>query len=519
MSTTPATLTDELLLIDLSSIAHPIWHMSQSEPDPNATCTKVVDRVRALSSQHPHAAICCDTGKSFRHDVDPSYKSQRPPAEAALHHQIRLSREQLARDGFPVWSVKGFEADDLIASATVQALAIPETTVLIASADKDLLQLVNHRVKAKSMRDGSIVDEEAVKARYGVMPAQMRDYLSLVGDTSDNVVGAKGIGPKKAAELLNLFGSLDDLYAAIDNATGVFSAAIRASLVEFRERLPRVRELIALRTDVEIPFAEIAAERAPKDAAPMEELMPEDVIDIPQRQQTVAVEAPVDAVTVVGGAPRLPQSDAAASVPNAGGSGVSSSTAMTVQADPAPAEWEKQLEPRSLGQAGKLAEYMHKARLFNGYGSPEAVLSTIMAGRELGMQAIASLRGFHIVEGRHMLAADLIRGLVLRSGLANYFRCTERTATKATFSTQRKGDPEPVSLTYTIEEGRIAFGIVPELPEKDRAAKEASWLKSGWGRNPADMLVARAGAKLARLVYPEVTFGLYSPEEFDNGGH
>jgi 5'-3' exonuclease len=513
MSTTPATLTDELLLIDLSSIAHPIWHMSQSEPDPNATCTKVVDRVRALSSQHPHAAICCDSGKSFRHDVDPSYKSQRPPAEATLHHQIRLSREQLARDGFPVWSVKGFEADDLIASATVQALAIPETTVLIASADKDLLQLVNHRVKAKSMRDGSIVDEEAVKARYGVMPAQMRDYLSLVGDTSDNVIGAKGIGPKKAAELLNLFGSLDDLYAAMDNATGVFSAAIRASLVEFRERLPRVRELIALRTDVEIPFAEIAAERAPKDAAPMEELMPEDITAVAEPEPAAVTAGTSSASDTFTGRPAT----VTGTVVNTPGQAVAVREPDSLAVPPA--EWEKQLEPRSLGQAGKLAEYMHKARLFNGYGSPEAVLSTIMAGRELGMQAIASLRGFHIVEGRHMLAADLIRGLVLRSGLANYFRCTERTATKATFSTQRKGDPEPISLTYTIEEGRIAFGIVPELPEKDRAAKEASWLKSGWGRNPADMLVARAGAKLARLVYPEVTFGLYSPEEFDNGGH
>jgi 5'-3' exonuclease len=507
MSTTPATLTDELLLIDLSSIAHPIWHMSQSEPDPNATCTKVVDRVRALSSQHPHAAICCDSGKSFRHDVDPSYKSQRPPAEETLHHQIRLSREQLARDGFPVWSVKGFEADDLIASATVQALAIPDTTVLIASADKDLLQLVNHRVKAKSMRDGSIVDEDAVKARYGVTPAQMRDYLSLVGDTSDNIVGAKGIGPKKAAELLNLFGSLDDLYAAIDNATGVFSVAIRTSLVEFRERLPRVRELIALRTDVEIPFAEIAAERAPKDAAPMEDIMPDDLTAVAEPEQM----------------PTPAASDGAAVVPPTTVAPREEPKALAVQTPdvlgPAPAEWEKQLEPRSIREAQGLATAMFQARLFNGYGSAPAVLSTIMAGRELGMQAIASLRGFHIVEGRHMLAADLIRGLVLRSGLANYFRCTERTPTKATFNTHRKGDPEPISLTYTIEEGRIAFGIVPELTEKDRAAKEASWLKSGWGRNPADMLVARAGAKLARLVYPEVTFGLYSPEEFDNGGH
>jgi hypothetical protein len=147
------------------------------------------------------------------------------------------------------------------------------------------------------------------------------------------------------------------------------------------------------------------------------------------------------------------------------------------------------------------------------------VLSTIMAGRELGLQSVASLRGFHIVEGKHCLAADLIRGLVMRSGLAEFFKCVERSPERATFKTHRKDDPDPdpTALTYTIEDGRTAFGFTAEMKDDERRAKEAKWKASGWGRNPADMLVARAGAKLARLVYPEVSFGLYAPEEFDNG--
>lgn len=510
----------ELLLIDLSSIAHPIWHMSQSEPDPNATCTKTVDRVRALASQHPHAAVCCDSGRSFRCGVDPTYKAQRPQAEETLHHQIRLSKERLEADGFPVWSVRGFEADDLIASATAQALAIPDTTVLIASADKDLLQLVNHRVRAKSMRDGSIVDAEAVKAKYGITPEQMRDYLSLVGDASDNIIGAKGIGPKKAAELLNLFNSLDELYAAMDAGNGIFSPSIRSSLMEFRPRMATVRQLITLRADVEIPFSEIAAERAPKEQAPLEEDTMPDVIDIPQIPQPTAertsqgVTASVDAGKGEGAAlpeNAAPQSDAASASRQTSQALVQTPDVLA----PAPTDWEKQLEPRSIREAQGLATAMFQARLFNGYGSAPAVLSTILAGRELGLQAIASLRGFHIVEGRHMLAADLLRGLVMRSGLAAYFRITSRSETGAAFCTHRKGDPEPISLAYTIEDGRKAFGFVDGMPEKDKAAKEAAWIKSGWGRNPADMCVARAGAKLARLVYPEVTFGLYAPEEID----
>jgi hypothetical protein len=148
-----------------------------------------------------------------------------------------------------------------------------------------------------------------------------------------------------------------------------------------------------------------------------------------------------------------------------------------------------------------MSQKLFASYLFGGaYGSPEAVFSTIVAGRELGLQAMASLRGFHIVEGKHQLSADLIRALVLRSGLAVYFRCKERTAERCTFVTHRKGDPDPIELTYTIAEAQQA-GLVKA--------------KSGWEKSPTDMLVARAGSKLARLVYPEVVHGIYSPEEFD----
>jgi hypothetical protein len=165
----------------------------------------------------------------------------------------------------------------------------------------------------------------------------------------------------------------------------------------------------------------------------------------------------------------------------------------------APAEWEKQLEPRSITEAQVLARHMYDSRLFAGYGTPAAVLSTVLAGRELGLPAMASLRGIHIVEGRHMLSSDLLRALVIRSGLAKTFRCTERTAERATFITQR-GDEPPMELSYTIAEAAGAGLVKP---------------KSGWEKNPADMLVARASAKLARLVYPDLVHGLYTEAEFD----
>jgi hypothetical protein len=170
---------------------------------------------------------------------------------------------------------------------------------------------------------------------------------------------------------------------------------------------------------------------------------------------------------------------------------------------PVAVDYERQLEPRTLAEAFNLAKSMFQSRLFSAYGSDHAVLSTILAGREFGMPAMASLRAFHIIEGRPTLAADTIRALVLQSGAAEYFRCTERTNERATFATKRKGEPE-FTLSYTVAEARIAF-----------KGDDIAFAKSAWGKYPADMCVARAGAKLARLVYPDVVHGVYSREEFD----
>src|SRR5712671_4560769 len=103
-----------ILLIDLSSLCHPLFHVSASEPDPNWTSTKTVERVRALASGQSHVAICTEGGRSFRKDISADYKANRPEYDAALQHQIALAIETLRDDGFPIWSVKGYEADDVL---------------------------------------------------------------------------------------------------------------------------------------------------------------------------------------------------------------------------------------------------------------------------------------------------------------------------------------------------------------------------------------------------------------------
>ena len=566
----------QIVLIDFSSIAHPIWHTtaSESEQNPNAMSQHVVAKVRALASGQSHVALCLDSRKSFRKDLDVTYKAARETKPAAFFHQCQLALETLRADGFPTWEAEGFEADDIIASAASRvpndAPLDPDVSgVLIVSSDKDLLQLICGNKLAKNPASGNVLDADGVAEKFGVQPHQILDWLTLVGDASDGVTGVRGVGAKGAAAILNTFGNLDDCYAAMDAGEAKLKPAAFAALNEFRPRLALTRQLLTLRTDAQIPFEEIFKERVPADVAIFgaEDSLMQDINEaMPTLVETESRSPDGDGHekgTVVGmetSAPEKPAawtnggsglegrsgkpiaarsslpatsrvSQAVAALDHAAGSepadshqtpapatgnpagesarsavsrGVETTAALVpdVVAGP-PVEWERQLEPRSMSQAVQLANLMFQARLFSAYGTAQGVLSTILAGRELGLQAIASLRAFHVIENKPTLAADTIRALILTSGKAKYFRCTERTAEQATFETQRGDDP-PIALTFTIAEGRAAF-----------SGDDKAWAKSGWGRNPADLNVARSSSKLARLVYPDVVHGLYAREEFE----
>ncbi len=506
--------TDKLVLIDLSSIARPIY---ETQIDPQRTSTEIVAKVRALASAHRHVAIACDSRKSFRRDLDPTYKAQRAETPAVYLHELGLAVETLRGDGFPVWAVEGFEADDIIATASQESLvvsivpngAVPK--VLIISADKDLLQLVSERVEQFRPANGPTVaktfDADAVVERYGVHPHQMLDYLALVGDASDNIKGADGIGEKKAAAMLQKFGNLDDIMAlcADDEKSKIFTPSTLKSLAEFKPRMELVRSLLRLRTDVPIPFEEILAERVPSDVAVFSGEGPEDDIEAAmptlknQDNNTVVANAVAATSPVFSPVSAQDVKTDYRVVPNGGDSGHS----LVRHVDAAPVDWQRELEPRDMAQAKELAGAMFASRLFSAYGHPAGIMATVLAGREIGMQAMTALRAFHIIDGKPTLSAGAIHAMVLRSGQAEYFRCTERTNERCTFVTKRKGEPEQ-SLTFTLEDARLAWG-------KD----DVAWKKSGYGRNPADMLVARTSTKLARLVYPDVVHNLYTQEEME----
>ncbi len=495
-----------LALIDLSSIFYPAYHMVASDPTPDAAVLSAYRRVIQLSTKWPHVAICADKGKSFRAGLQPSYKAQRKEKDAVLSHQLGKLIDKLEADGFPVWRQDGYEADDVIASA-VQAAYERGMPVAIVTADKDLLQLVNDAagIMVYSVMKDAEMREADVVAKFGVPPSLMRDYLALVGDSSDNIKGVAGIGEKTAAAILTIGLPLDEVIAKCI-AGGADLACGKSTMLKLagaREAVNAARELITLAPEVEIDIDAALQPRTPKNRPLHEDAMNEQLdSDTSDTQPALDWRRPDQrdepkAEAVPEPTPARPQ---AVAEPTAVALAQRPASSVLDSAAEVPVEWERQLEPRSPRDAVVMARWIHASGLYRNFGSSEAIFAVLLSGRELGLAAMASLRAFHMVEGRPTLAADIFRSLVLASKKSEYFTCTERTAERCTWTTHRKGDPAPVTLSYTIEEARQA-GLYPAKPG------------SGWSKQTTDMIAKTGSTKLARLVYPDVTFGLYAPSE------
>lgn len=490
-----------ILLVDLSSLFRPIWETSGKEADQDYASKTTVARVHELATGFDACAIACDSRKSWRKEMCATYKANRPTTEEPLRHQLRLAQDQLREDGFPVWEAEGFEADDVIASAVRHIEPMPvHFEVVIASSDKDLACLASACVAIKSLHSGATMGPAEVKAKFGVRPDQMVDWLCLVGDSSDNIPGIKGIGAKTATELLNTHGSLFDLYQKLGDSCTVLGLTPRlfSLLKDGVADVEMARKLITLRTDVELPFADIFKPRVSK-AAPVE--FTEDTM------QTVDGEIVDETTGEVTPAMKTDEKEGPAKPTRAPVIELPSSQLVKV-------EWDKELEPRSSKMAMEVARALFASKLFQGFGSPEAIFSTVMLGRELNLGAMSAIRGIHLLETpngkKHGLSADLMAALVLSSGKAMFFEPEAIEATYAVYTTQRVGRPKPFTMRFDIEEARAA-----QLTNDTREAKEGRKL-GNWEKWAKDMCKARCVARLARAIYPDVCFGLYVPEEFES---
>lgn len=209
-----------------------------------------------LANTKPDDSVVCvfDASRiSFRQDIYPEYKANRSETPADLITQSELIRIGMHAMGVPVLCIKGVEADDVIATLATQYCNKSDKTRII-TGDKDLMQLVSDCIFLYDGMKQKEIHENEVLEKFNVKPNQVIDVQSLMGDSTDNVPGVPGIGPKKAAELINEFGSLDNLYANIDS---VKNERTRNLLIDNREKAYISKQLVTLKRDVDLEGLQI----------------------------------------------------------------------------------------------------------------------------------------------------------------------------------------------------------------------------------------------------------------------
>jgi DNA polymerase-1 len=247
-----------LLLVDAPSYFYRAFHAIRELRSPAGEPTNaiygVVNMLRKLKQDFPSDYIACvldPKGKTFRDDIYPEYKATRQAMPEDLAKQIDPLLETIAALGWPIIVVDGVEADDVIGTLVRRAEAHGWSSV-ISTGDKDLTQLVNDHVTWVNTMAQPIekLDADGVKAKFGVPPDKIIDYLALMGDAVDNVPGVDKVGPKTACKLIEEFGSLEGVIANADKVKGVVGENLR----RVKDWLPTGRELLTVKTDVELPF-------------------------------------------------------------------------------------------------------------------------------------------------------------------------------------------------------------------------------------------------------------------------
>lgn len=469
----------ELLLIDLSGI---FWanHHATADQHVSEAFARTIERVTSLRQGYDHVAICVDSPPYFRKELLPTYKAQRDAPSPQAVEQLDRVKERLVADGLLLWAARGFEADDIAATAAARAREYG-IAVTLASSDKDWLQLVDDAagIRVLSTMSGAVYERTGVVEKTGVTPDLICDWLALQGDSSDNIPGIPKVGPKTAAKLLLQYGSLAEVLGNADKQTEKLCAA----LIEHAGAARLARQLVELRTDAPINFEDLFAERkvqpireATEDMESNEHMTDDgEVISSPA--QSDSTPPPAEIVQLD------PQQ----------------STALAK-----PGDWSMGLEPQTLGAAMKLAIGLANSRLYTRFPNAEAIWAIVIRGREMGLGALTALDSFHIIEGKPSPSAHLLIARCKAHPDCEYFQFVGGDATFAEYETKNRRNPRPTRLKYTLEQAKAAGLLAPTK----------SGAPSNWEKRPEEMLRKTCAVQLGRIEYPEATGGLYAVEEF-----
>lgn len=548
------------------------------EMNPNKGAENTLGEIVRIEERVAHVVLCLDSPPYKRKDIFPEYKANRSEPETTEVYQKRWLYEQLKERGYPMARVKGYEADDVIATlARIYGESWPE--VWLVGADKDLAQCVTDNVLQLVPKHGERAEQfrgpAQVREKFEVTPEQIPLFLALVGDKSDNVPGVPGVGPVKAAGLIAEHKTLVGLAEHLATGTGKVWESLRANWNQLHLSLqlttldskldidaealltraePKVAETMAPKVELEFdgfmgnatpmpeePKVGLSAEdidraleqkrpepiigkdpradeflrqeaaaraerqasaRAAQDLHELEQKREEQWREERRRQQAATdapksapaakvTEAEFDPIGKSPGAsgPLPPKPARPAESPDRPG-------LVKTKADPDYGMVTADLQPNDLRSAEVIAKWIDASKLYPQFKSPAAIFSVIMRGKELGLGVTTALAGFHVVEGKPTASADLIRALASRSPKCRYFRLVHSDESYAEWETWHADHPEPTKYRYTIEE-----------------ANKAGLRGGNWEKRKRDMLTKTAASKLARIVYPMETLGLYAPEE------
>jgi len=472
----------KLLVVDFSAVFWRSWHASADEALSYAV-QRTCDTVHSHAREYEHTVIALDSPDLWRCDIWSGYKANRPPKDELALEQMRIAQSKLAAE-YPTVRAPRCEADDVIA-AIIGQLEVRKSHVTILSGDKDLLQLLDESVDLWHIGQNKRINSLDAETICGVSPARIAEWLALCGDKADNVLGVDGVGPKRAAELLTKYGTIGHIYDALRETPDAFTPKIRQSLLDAASR-----EECNIKTACKLVTLDFHGANCP-----LKTIEGENIASIIEHLKTWR--KPMPKPPIIDDADLEPEAPAPAPEPSQPHAPSSQPRALVA----APAtDWKRALEPTDSRTAYGLAKVIVSSRMFSGYGTPEQAMLVIMAGREFGMQAMASLRSFHIVEGKPTMSAQAMMGRCLEHPSCRVFRviASECTHERAVVEVQRHGWAQPERYVWTIEDAKRA-GLAG---------------RGNWTKYPREMLINRTIAEAARFTWPEVMAGVHSPEEF-----